>query len=359
VRRHDTALVPPASTAKLLTAAAALSVLGPRHRLTTSAVLTGDTVVLVGGGDPTLTQRPTTDYPPFASLPDLARQTAAALRSHGVDHPHLGYDESLYAGPTTAVGWPASYVEEGDVAPVVALQVDEGHLDPRRRARVSDPAAYAAQVFRADLKAAGIDVAGSATRQAAPDTAATLAAVQSPPLGALVEYMLTESDNDLAEALARQVSLATGGPASFAGGAAAVRAAVGRLGVAPAEIRMLDGSGLSKQDRVAPDALLTVLSLAGAADQPRLRPILTGLPVAGFTGTLVHRFHRAPAASAAGVVRAKTGTLSGVARVRGDRGSGALLPKRRAGARRRRRGARRMRLPVTSNAGGPPPTYRG
>jgi D-alanyl-D-alanine carboxypeptidase/D-alanyl-D-alanine-endopeptidase (penicillin-binding protein 4) len=124
--------------------------------------------------------------------------------------------------------------------------------------------------------------------------------------------MLTSSDNDLAEALARQVALASRQPASFAGVATATAAVLERIGV---QVALRDGSGLSPQDRVSP-ASLTAL-LAKAATDPRYGPVLSGLPVAGFDGTLADRFRTGPARVAGGVVRAKTGTLDGVSALAG------------------------------------------
>ncbi len=138
--------------------------------------------------------------------------------------------------------------------------------------------------------------------------------MQSPPLADIVEWMLIESNNDIAEALARQVAIATGRPASFSGGAAAVRATLRRLG-ASAGIDTVDGSGLSPEDRITPAALARLISLAASPRYPRLRAIITGLPVAGFSGTLSaaeNRFVTKLSAPAAGLVRAKTGTLDNV-----------------------------------------------
>ncbi len=125
-----------------------------------------------------------------------------------------------------------------------------------------------------------------------------------------VERMLTNSDNDIAEALARQTALASGRPASFEGAEQAVTERLAALGIDVAGSRFADGSGLNRADKVSA-GLLTGL-LAGAADpqRPELRPVLTGLPVAGFTGTL--RARNAGSSPAAGLVRAKTGTLTGV-----------------------------------------------
>ena len=245
----------------------------------------------------------------------------------------MGYDTSLFTGPGMAPGWPPSYVTTGDVTPVSALEVDQGRLTPtgspedaddpaNYRARSRDSAADAAHAFASLLAAQGIRVEGSPRPQRAPAGAvgagaagaAELAKVQSPPLADLVEWMLIESNNDIAEALARQVAIATGRPASFSGGAAAVRATLRRLG-AGTGIDTVDGSGLSPQDRITPAALARLISLAASPRYPRLRAVITGLPVAGFSGTLSaaeNRFVTKLSAPAAGLVRAKTGTLDNV-----------------------------------------------
>jgi len=77
-----------------------------------------------------------------------------------------------------------------------------------------------------------------------------------------------------------------------------------------------DGSGLSRRNRLTPETLLGVLRVAASPDHPELRSVLTGLPVAGFVGSLQARFDDAPAA-ARGRVRAKTGTLTGVSGLAG------------------------------------------
>jgi D-alanyl-D-alanine carboxypeptidase/D-alanyl-D-alanine-endopeptidase (penicillin-binding protein 4) len=142
-----------------------------------------------------------------------------------------------------------------------------------------------------------------------------IAEVRSQPLGRLVEHMLTASDNDLAEALARQVAVARGEPASFDGAGRAVAAVLREAGVPVDGARFADGSGLDRADAVPGRTLTALLALASSPGRPALRPVLTGLPVAGFTGTLTGRYAAAgePAVrGAAGVVRAKTGTLTGV-----------------------------------------------
>jgi serine-type D-Ala-D-Ala carboxypeptidase/endopeptidase (penicillin-binding protein 4) len=331
---HDSAeLVPPASTAKLAVAVAALQVLGPNARLTTRVVQGSSTsrIVLVGGGDPTLSGPAAVGpfspgYPTPASLRTLAQQTATQLHAHGITAVGLGYDASLFVGATLAPGWKPIYQTEGDIAPVSALEVDEGRPNLARPAEAADPAATAAGQFAALLTSYGLTVTGVPTATYAAAGRAVLASVASPPLSELVQGMLGRSDNDLAEALSRQVAIATGHAASFAGGVAAVKETIAKLGVDPAGLATVDGSGLSPLDRVTPAALLALLRLAVDPGHPDLAPILAGLPVAGFSGTLSGRFGGL-ASAGAGVIRAKTGTLDGVVALAGylQDSSGATL----------------------------------
>jgi serine-type D-Ala-D-Ala carboxypeptidase/endopeptidase (penicillin-binding protein 4) len=331
--RGAAAMLQPASTTKLVSAAAALDVLGPAARFTTrvAAGASPGSIVLVGGGDPTLAAGPVPagDYPQPATLKALAAATARALRAQGRHSARLGYDTSLFSGPRLAPGWPGSYVTTGNVTAITSLEVDQGRLAPggapedaddpgNFRPRSADPAGQAASAFAAFLGADGILVTGQPGQEKAAAHAATLAAVSSPPLSAIVGWMLRESNNVIAENLARQVALHEGRPASFSGAAAAVTAVLRRLGV-PGGIHLVDGSGLSPQDRIAPAVLAHLVSLASAGAQGRLRGAITGMPVAGFSGTL------APGGSvfggftarSRGLVRAKTGNLSSVATLAG------------------------------------------
>jgi D-alanyl-D-alanine carboxypeptidase/D-alanyl-D-alanine-endopeptidase (penicillin-binding protein 4) len=316
-----TAGVLPASTAKLAVAAAALETLGPRHRLTTKATLAADgRLVLVGGGDPTLAGpkavgRFDPGFPAPARLADLAARTASALKARGVTHVQLGYDDSLFTGPSTAPGWKPTYITEGDVAPVSALEVDEGQPDLTKPARANDPSAVAASDFAALLSANGVKVDGAPAP--APGSGPTLASVQSPTVAALIERMLGRSDNDLAKALTRHVAIALGHPATFAGGAQGVREVITKLGVEPDGFAMVDGSGLSRSDRVRPQALVQLVDALLSPAHPQFSPVLQGLPVAGFSGTLASRYASPPALAASGLVRAKTGTLDGVVALAG------------------------------------------
>jgi D-alanyl-D-alanine carboxypeptidase/D-alanyl-D-alanine-endopeptidase (penicillin-binding protein 4) len=318
----------PASVVKLLTGAAALAALGPQHRLETRAVAgaTSGEVVLVGGGDPTLTAGSRRGYPAYAALPTLARATAAALKERGTTSVRIGVDDALFAAPAVSTAWSRTYVSSGVVAPVSALAVDAGRRTPGADARVPDPALDAGARFAALLARSGVRVTGAVTRRPAPAEPVRLATVSSPPLSSLVEEMLVRSDNDLAEALLRHVAVARGEPATFEGGAAATLAVLAELGVPAAGAVLLDGSGLARGSRVTPATLATVLRAAAAPDRPALGAVLTGLPVAGLTGTLAQRYVDGRSSPAAGRVRAKTGTLTGVSALAGTvRAGGRVL----------------------------------
>ena len=330
----------PASTTKVVTAVAALTALGPDARFTTTVRQVGDTVVLVGGGDPTLAvnEYPSSDYPRPATLAQLAAGTARALKARGNRSVRLGYDTALFSGPDMAQGWTDSLISTGNVTPIVALEADQGRLTPggaledsddpvNFRPRTADPAGLTAAAFAALLAKDGITVTGTPEETAAPSSAPVLASVSSPPLAAIADQMLQESNNVIAENLARHVAIALGLPATFAGGAGAGLAELRRLGITT-PISLVDGSGLSPQDAIAPETLVRVLSLA--VGTPRLRGALTGLPVAGFSGTLSAggSVFGGIGGPARGVVRAKTGNLATVASLAGlvyDRSGDLLL----------------------------------
>jgi serine-type D-Ala-D-Ala carboxypeptidase/endopeptidase (penicillin-binding protein 4) len=340
--RQPSELFTPASSAKLMTAVAALSVLGPGARFTTRVVAGASpgAIVLVGGGDPTLAARaaPRSDYPHPASLASLAAATAHSLRARGERTVRLGYDTSLFTGPGLAPGWTTNYVTTGNVTPITSLEVDQGRLTPggtpqdadapgNFRPRSFTPAADAVAAFTSLLRRNGIKVVGTPVAAAAPRHARGIAAVRSPGLSAIAGQMLRESNNVIAEDLARQVALATGRPATFSGAAAAVTAALRRLGLR-AGVQLHDGSGLSVRDKISPQALVSVVRLA-AQDKRSLRPVAAALPVAGFSGTLApgESVFGSFGPAALGVVRAKTGNLSKVASLTGfvDDASGHLL----------------------------------
>jgi D-alanyl-D-alanine carboxypeptidase/D-alanyl-D-alanine-endopeptidase (penicillin-binding protein 4) len=317
-------VVLPASTAKIATAVAALTALPADLRLRTHVVAgaaTGD-VVIVGGGDATLSgpfTRP--GYPRTATLAELAAKVRVALAGTRVRR--VLVDDTLYAGPLLGPGWRPQYVSSGDVAPVMALMLDAGRtqlpplVGPSRAPRRTDPALSAGRSLAALLGAPRAVV----LRGHAAAGAISLGEVVSPPLPQLVESMLTHSDNDLAESLARQIAIAKRQPPTFAGAAMALQSVLADVlvhaGTTPSGVRLVDASGLSRLDRVQPGALTRLLASVAGSGRDRLFPVLSGLPVAGFDGTLERRYRKGPGVPAAGAVRAKTGTLNGVSALAG------------------------------------------
>jgi D-alanyl-D-alanine carboxypeptidase/D-alanyl-D-alanine-endopeptidase (penicillin-binding protein 4) len=301
----------PASTEKLTVALAALDELGPRFR--TSTIVLGDGVrdgsvwrgdlVLKGFGDPSL------------HGDDLGR-LAALLRGRGiraVSGRVLG-DESFFDRRRTAPGWKPSYYKT-ESAPLSALIVDRAWLNGRQR---DEPALAAATRFTRVLEKQGVKVAGRPRLGAAGSTAVTLARVSSPPLAQLVDYMDTESDNFLAEMLLKLLGARAGAGGTTAAGAQVVREVLAERGVPLAGVRIVDGSGLSRLDRLTARALAALL-LSAWNDRALKTPFVRSLAVAGVNGTLEDRMTRGPAR---GVVRAKTGTTDRSSALAGYAGSG-------------------------------------
>ncbi|MGY1615163.1 D-alanyl-D-alanine carboxypeptidase/D-alanyl-D-alanine-endopeptidase [Geodermatophilus sp. SYSU D00691] len=299
----------PASTAKLLTAVAALTTLDPSDTLETRVVAgaTPGEVVLVGGGDPTLSRTaPSQSYPGAPTMADLAAQVLGALPA-GTAVTSVVVDNSLYSGPLTAGGWAAGDAPSSYAAPVTATAVDGARVAPGSDARSGQPGLDAGAALADALGAPG---AGIVLGQA-PEGAQVLGTVRSAPIARLVEQALSASDNMLAEALARQVALARDLPASFEGSAEAVIGALRDAGVDVTGVELSDGSGLSQLDRLPVGLLTALLTDVVDGTLAEAGPILSGLAVAGWDGTLADRGDDDPA-TAPGAVRAKTGTLQGV-----------------------------------------------
>lgn len=335
----------PSSTAKILTTAAALLALPPDHRVHTRVVTGANPkeIVLVAGGDPTLTAVPDGKgyYPNGPRLASLADQ----LRTAGVSADTIVVDTSVYSGPTMARGWDPVDIGGGSIAPIEPVMLDGGRIDPSAEysPRSTTPAL---DVGRALAGMLGLDPARVRTGTA-PANATELASVASAPLRDRLHDMMVYSDNVLAETVGREIAVATGRPASFDG---AVQAVTGRLRDAGFDLTgviMYDASGLSTDDRVPARLLDRIVATAASdtreeeATRPTARPIqrqpwaprvlsgpapttpddtgddlsatlaplLDHLPVAGGTGSLTNRFVTRDRAGA-GWVRAKTGTLS-------------------------------------------------
>lgn len=313
----DTAHVP-ASTLKVLTAAAALTSPGAATTLTTSVVLDGqDSLVLVGGGDMMLAAGAgdPAAVNGRAGLGDLAAQVADELRLTGRTTVTLRLDDTVFTGDAVNPAVYPGNVAAGYIAPVAALAVDVGRLaDDEYAPRSQDPALDAAEAFVAALDEEGITVSGDPVRAAAPADGRVVGEVESAPLGEVVDYFLQHSDNTITEVVGRVVALDAGLPGSASGATQAVRAAVEALGVDLAGAVLADCSGLGDGSSLTPRQLVDVVALLADPDHPELRSAAVGLPVAGLSGTLDDRFLDN---AGRGVVRAKTGSLPEVTSLAG------------------------------------------
>jgi serine-type D-Ala-D-Ala carboxypeptidase/endopeptidase (penicillin-binding protein 4) len=287
----------PASNEKLPLTYAALARLGPTYRIDTDVLGDGGqdgstwtgALVLKGNGDPTL------------SRADL-RALAAQVRAEGITHVTGGVigDESSYDSRRVVAGWkPSFFIQESP--PLSALVVDRARVG---RFTTRTPALAAADAFRDALRNAGIVVSGPVRTARIDDWLEPLATVSSPPLATMLRFMDRESDNFTAEMLLKQLGLVEEGRGTSAAGASVVMQAMAEAGVPMTGVRIVDGSGLSRLDRLTANSLVGLLKVSWA--DPVVRPVLlAALPVAGVNGTLEDRLRRPPAR---GNVLAKTGT---------------------------------------------------
>lgn len=317
----DLALVP-ASTMKVVTAAAALRTLGPEHRYVTtvraeghperSGQLRGD-LVLVGGGDPALaTPGYAADvYParPRSPLEDLAE----ALVEAGIEHVEgdLVADSSVLADEPIAPGWSEHYLADLDATRSAGLTVDAGRViewtdDGRVLATAAeDPALEAGRRLAELLEERGVTIGGAVRTGRAAAATTTLAELSSPPLEELLRHAVQRSDNHMADGVFRSLGTAEGG--SWRSAAAAVRDALADLELDWHGVVLADGSGLSRRDRLTASFLVRLDAAMGSGDLARTwREIMA---VAGESGTLARRLR---GTAAHGVLRGKTGALTDV-----------------------------------------------
>jgi D-alanyl-D-alanine carboxypeptidase/D-alanyl-D-alanine-endopeptidase (penicillin-binding protein 4) len=267
---------------------------GPKYRIETDALGEGTRrggtwvgdLVLKGFGDPSLSS---------AGLRLLARR----VRAHGIRTiaGDLVADESFFDARRDAPGWKSYFLGE-ECAPLSALSVNRG------RDTSALPPVVADRIFLEALSNAGVHVIGTLRVGAASADALPLASLRSPPLSELLRFMDHESDNYTAELLLKQVGTFDAFQGTTANGAATVTDVLRVAGVPLANVRIVDGSGLSQLDRLTPAALAAVLQSVWSYPQFRA-PFLSSLAVAGESGTLSHRMRLRPAR---GNVYAKTGT---------------------------------------------------
>jgi D-alanyl-D-alanine carboxypeptidase/D-alanyl-D-alanine-endopeptidase (penicillin-binding protein 4) len=314
--------VVPASTMKLLTATAVLQRIDPGSRLRTSLVsataadlsgtVQGD-VYLVGGGDPLLASGAFAGHFTRPRLLTRIEPLADRLRAAGITHitGRLLGDDGRYDRERYVPSWPASYRTDHEAGPLSALLVNDGAASwsAHREVPVADAALAATDVVAQLLRERGVTIDGGTGAGTAPPGVVELAAVESPTIAELVRAMLIDSNNNAAELLLKELGLRVLGQGTTDAGRRVVLDTLAGLGVPLQGITMADGSGLDRGNRVTCRALTALLSNSAVRST-----IGHSLAVAAESGTLQRRFHGTPIA---GRLRAKTGSIRGVAALAG------------------------------------------
>jgi D-alanyl-D-alanine carboxypeptidase/D-alanyl-D-alanine-endopeptidase (penicillin-binding protein 4) len=310
---------PPASVEKLYTAVAALERMGPRAQLETSVLGVGKlapggvwqgSLYLRGGGDPTfgseafIHSRYGGVGTPVSALADQLKAYGIKRVSGTVDGDE-SYFDSLRGEPSSGYAWDP-YLE----GTLSALAFNRGETGRESNPPTPHaPAAFAARKLRAALRAAGVVVAHGGEAAPTPPGAVRLVGALSPTISQLLGLTLPPSDNFFAETLLKDLGARFGGAGTTAAGAKVVRETIAELGIHP---KLVDGSGLSEEDRTSPYEVVTLLNEMAHTE---LGTILRGdLAVAGHTGTLAERMRDT---TADGRCDAKTGTLTGVSNLAG------------------------------------------
>ncbi|MET4782695.1 D-alanyl-D-alanine carboxypeptidase [Glaciihabitans sp. UYNi722] len=295
-----------ASVLKTLTSAAALAVLGPDYQLSTKVVAGAEpgSIVLVGGGDPTLSAGGGSVYKGAPTMTDLAAKVKSSLVGAEVTKVIL---DSSYWDPADNwdPSWERSEQTQGYQPEVTALMVDGSRANARAQdsPRSNDPIGDAGKAFISAMGLGDVKVETGV----APAGATPLGEVKSQPVKTLIGQMLPVSDNTLGEMLARVTSKVAGDNGSSASLAKVIPNALVSYGLKPTGVVIRDGSGLSNNNAV-PATFVAQLMAKVAGGGQNLNIILDALPVAGKTGTLASRFTGANAV-ARGAISAKTGWI--------------------------------------------------
>ncbi|WP_041684844.1 D-alanyl-D-alanine carboxypeptidase/D-alanyl-D-alanine endopeptidase [Renibacterium salmoninarum] len=314
----------PASNLKLLTAAAVLKNLGADSRLETKVFRGTEpgTIVLRAGGDSLLAAGESVAgaVNGHAGLATLAQRVVAALAGSAGPAPlRVIIDDSIFTGPALNPAWDPGDVAVGEIAPIFPLAVNSARADVKSVAgRPKDSAFASAQAFAAALSQAGLPASVDSVRAAGADltlndtTKNVLASVQSATIAEQVGYMLQNSDNFVAEVLARMSAISQQKSGSSDDSIAVTESTVKGLGLATEGLKIFDNCGLAPADRVSAALLGQVMRLMTQGPDANVRRAVDGLPIAGLSGTLENRYGTAATSNAAGLIRAKTGTLNTV-----------------------------------------------
>ena len=308
--RSDLALIP-GSNMKLLTAAVALDVIKPDTVFSTKllgvvegSVVRGD-LWLVGSGDPLLSTR---DYPPTEKYPTMTPtyveglvESLVASGIKSIQGSVIG-DESLYDRERYSPNW-GDGIRGTEAGPLGALMINDANTSDSP-VKLANPAFAAAKEFTRLLKESGIFVKGSPDIDTAPPDTPQIAKIDSVPLRDIVAEMLTNSDNNTAELLLKEIGRVSQGAATRLAGLQVVADKIVEWQLPSAGVALGDGSGLDRSTQLTCNLLTSLLQRAGANSD-----LVKGMSIAGSIGTLRENFITGPALN---VLRGKTGTLTGV-----------------------------------------------
>lgn len=297
----------PGSVTKLITAVVAREILGENYQFTTEVrgALTDGVVgdlYLVGGGDPLLvranypaTEKYATLYPTnLDALADLVVGSGVKQIIGAVVGIETRYDTERFVSV-----WPNSFngVEAGPLGALMSSDAIVGATG----LRTDSPAEGAASDLSALLSARGVSVTGTTRVGELPSDLPVLATIQSAPMSQIVEELLTNSDNNTAELLLKELGFVEKNDGSTAAGLTVVQEYL-QANYPEHTALLSDGSGLSAQNGATCSLVMDIL----AKNETWM---LSSLAVAGETGTLRDFFKDSPVR---GFMRAKTGTLTNV-----------------------------------------------
>lgn len=309
-KRSDLQLIP-GSNQKIVTAAAAATLL-PEATVFTTRVFgkvdgskVAGNILLVGGGDPLLT---TSDYAKMEKFPTLKRTSLEALAQRvfdagvrTVDGSVVGNDD-LLSRSRYVDSW-GSGVRGVEGGPLGALMVNDGVV-VSNPIKPDDPSLAAATEFTRALRNVGIVVTGEPSSNGKlVEGASEIAKSDSAPLIDVIAEMLTNSDNNTAELILKEIGLARLSAGTRVAGAQVVQSVLQEFGLPTDGLVIVDGSGLDRGNRATCSLFASVLERDGG-----FGVLGNGLAIAGQTGTLRDLLGDSVAGER---LRAKTGTLTG------------------------------------------------
>ncbi|MCI7551427.1 MAG: D-alanyl-D-alanine carboxypeptidase/D-alanyl-D-alanine-endopeptidase [Actinomycetaceae bacterium] len=300
----------PASVTKILTETASLIELGADATFPTTVQRAGEDLYLVGGGDVLLGagESDPNSTVGYAGLATLAQSAAQGLQSAGITSATVHVDTSLFSGGAYASG----VKEENRMWVMEASPIAINRSHNSDSMPTPDPAGVAGRTFAEALSTQGITATFDGVG-VAPDESQEIARVESAPLRQILEVMSKESDNTLADTLARLVAIHHGSDSTFDNIQGTFIDIFTEAGWPVDGLILRDGSGLSEDNRIAPQLLAKILhdtwQCMASGEVCALESLPFSLPVATVDGTLTQRYWNTPLA---GQVWAKTGSLSTV-----------------------------------------------